>query len=374
VAVLVAGVLFLTGKLQPWMVIPINFVMATFHSLMWPAYTASVTLLVPKKQYGRASGIVQLGEALPEVAGPALAGALYVAIKLGLMAMLDVASYAIAIALMLFFVRIPAPAAPQEDQQRRGDWRRELSFGWTYITKRRGLLSLMVYFMVTNFLLAILHPLYVPLVMDNWDASVLGFIGTTLGAGMLVGTLTMSAWGGGRRKVITLLTAGGIGSLCLAVMGLRAFVPLIAAAGFMHMFMLPLINGSSQAIWQAKVAPDVQGRVFAIRRAIARSASIIGPLLAAPLADRVFKPAMSSGGALEPLLGPIFGSGASRGIGLMITIVGILVATISFLSFGNRAIRNVETDLPDHAAAPKAAAPRMLEEPVENVHASGEVT
>jgi MFS transporter, DHA3 family, macrolide efflux protein len=31
----------------------------------------------------------------------------------------------------------------------------------------------------------------------------------------------------------------------------------------------PLVNASNQAIWQAKVAPDVQGRVFAVQRLIA---------------------------------------------------------------------------------------------------------
>ena len=49
-AVLAAALLYLTHRLQPWMVIPINIWMAAFGSLMWPAYSAAVTLLVPKEQ------------------------------------------------------------------------------------------------------------------------------------------------------------------------------------------------------------------------------------------------------------------------------------------------------------------------------------
>jgi len=139
-------------------------------------------------------------------------------------------------------------------------------------------------------------------------------------------------------------------------MGLRAYIPLLAVAGFGFMFTMPLMNASSQAIWQAKVAPDVQGRVFAIRRAIAWSMSIVAPLLAAPLADHVFRPAMTAGGGLEPLLGPIIGSGESRGIGLMVTVLGILAASVSFLALGNRTICGVETDLPDHGAVPTGTA------------------
>ena len=77
---------------------------------------------------------------------------------------------------------------------------------------------------------------------------------------------------------------------------------------------------------------------------------IAAPLLAAPLADQVFKPAMSAGGVLEPLLGPILGTGPSRGIGLLVIVLGLTAAAVSFLAFGNRAIRNVESDLPDHVA------------------------
>jgi DHA3 family macrolide efflux protein-like MFS transporter len=352
-AVLAAAVLYLTGVLRPWMVIPVNFVMAAFHSLMWPAYTAVVSLLVPKEQYGRANGFVQLGEAVPQIAGPAIAGALYVAVKLGYLALIDFVTYVFAVSVMLILVRIPAPPATVEGHRARGSIIKEMTFGWDYIVSRRGLLSLLMYFLVMNFLSAVLEPLFVPLVLDTWDARVLGYLSTIMGVGMLAGTLVMSAWGGGRRKVITLLAAGGVGSLFLAAAGARAYIPLLAIAGFGFMFTVPLMNASSQTIWQSKVAPDVQGRVFAIRRAIAWSTLIAAPLLAAPLADHVFKPAMAAGGALEPLLGPVIGSGAGRGIGLLIMVLGILSAVVSFLAFGSKTLRNVEADLPDYSAGPK---------------------
>ncbi len=118
-AVLVTAVLYLTGHLQPWMVLPVNFAMSSFNALMWPAYTASVTVLVPKEHYGRANGFVQLGEALPQIAGPALAGALYVAIRLGNLALIDFATYVFSVIVMLLFVRIPNPARTEEGQTRK---------------------------------------------------------------------------------------------------------------------------------------------------------------------------------------------------------------------------------------------------------------
>jgi MFS family permease len=350
-AVLAAGGLYLTHHLQIWMVIPINLWMASFNTLMWPSLTAAVTLLVPKQQYGRANGFVQLGEALPQIAGPALAGALYVAIHLGNMALIDFTTYAFSVLLMFFFVRIPSPMRSVQGQEAKGTIWKEMRFGWDYITKRKGLLALLLFFLTTNFLSGVINPLIVPLILDNWDASTLGYLSTLLGVGMMAGTLVMSAWGGGKRKIFTLLGAAALSGLFLSGAGLRTSIPLIAACGVAMMFCGPFTNACSQAIWQAKVAPDVQGRVFAIRRTIAWSSGILAPLLAAPLADYIFKPSMAVGGALAPILGPVFGFGASRGIGVLISLVGLLMAGVSIIAMLTPLVRRVELDLPDHEPA-----------------------
>jgi MFS transporter, DHA3 family, macrolide efflux protein len=187
------------------------------------------------------------------------------------------------------------------------------------------------------------------LILDNWDATTLGFLSTLMGVGMLAGTLVMSAWGGGKRKIYTLLGAGLLSGLFLTAVGLRVSIPLIAVCGMGMMFFGPFMNACSQAIWQAKVAPDVQGRVFAVRRTIAWSAGLIAPLLAAPLADYVFKPAMATGGWLAPLLGPIFGFGAGRGIGVLISLTGLLSAGVCVVALLSSRVRRVELDLPDFA-------------------------
>ena len=355
-AVLVTAVLYINNRLEPWMVIPINFWMSAFIALMWPAYTASVTLLVPKEQFGRANGFVQLGEALPQIAGPALGGALYVAIHLGNMALIDFVTYLFSVGLMLLLVRIPSPPVTHEGRNSQaGSVWRQMRFGWDYILARKGLLALLMFFLAINFTTGVMQPLFIPLILDNWTADVLGYISTLMGVGMLAGTLVMSAWGGGKRKVITLLGAGVIGSLFMVGVGLRASIPWITVCSIGFMFVLPLMNASSQAIWQAKVAPDVQGRVFGVRRTIAWSTQIVAPLLAAPLADRIFKPGMSAGGLFAGLLGPVIGVGPDRGIGLLISIMGVLSVGVALAGLASKSIMHVERDLPDHAPVPGEA-------------------
>ena len=358
--ILSVAILYITNRLQPWMVIPLNIWMASFIVLMWPAYTASITLLVPKEQYGRANGFVQLGDALTQIAGPALAGLLYVSIRLGNMALIDFATYLFSVVLLILFVRIPHPPRTEAGRQAKGSVWQEIRFGWEYITARKGLFYLLLFFLAINFLSGIMSPLFTPLVLDNWQPNVLGYVSTIMGVGMLVGTLLMSTWGGGKRKVYTLLGAGALGSIFLSLVGVRLSIPLLAVCGFGFMFTLPLMNASSQAIWQAKVAPDVQGRVFALRRTIAWSSQIVAPLLAAPLADYVFKPGMNEGGALASILGPIVGVGANHGIGVLISFLGLLSIVVCVVAFFNRHIRTVETELPDYVTTPPEHEPTVL--------------
>jgi predicted MFS family arabinose efflux permease len=347
-AVLTAGILYLNHILQIWMVPFIVLWIGAFNSLMWPSLSAAVTQMVSKNQYGRASGFVQLGEALPQVAGPALAGALYVSIHLGNMTLIDFATYAFSVLLMLSFVRLPnLPRAPEDKEIRESLWK-QMRFGWDYITARKNLLGLLFFFLATNLVFGVMGPLITPLILDTWNASTLGFLSSLMGVGMLAGTLIMSVWGGGKRKVYTLLGAAVLSSLFVTAVGLRASIPLIAVCGVGFMFFMPFMNACSQAIWQAKVAPEVQGRVFAVRRTIAWASGLFAPLLAAPLADYVFNPGMNAGGALAHLLGPIFGIGTGRGIGVLISVLGLLSMVVAIVSLCSPLIRRVELDLPDY--------------------------
>jgi len=113
----------------------------------------------------------------------------------------------------------------------------------------------------------------------------------------------------------------------------------------------PSLNGSTQAIWQSKVAPDVQGRVFAVRRLIAQITAPLALLLAGPLADRVFEPAMQPGGTLAGPLGWLVGNAPGSGMSLILLATGLLGVAVGLVGFLIPKIRDVETLLPDHDAA-----------------------
>ena len=76
----------------------------------------------------------------------------------------------------------------------------------------------------------------------------------------------------------------------------------------------------------------------------------VGYLLAGPLADRLFEPAMAVGGALAPLFGPLVGVGPGAGMALMFLCTWALGTLTSLSGYVWRAARRVEVDLPDAVA------------------------
>jgi DHA3 family macrolide efflux protein-like MFS transporter len=209
----------------------------------------------------------------------------------------------------------------------------------------------------SNLAFAILAPMI--LARSGNNQLVFGSVQSAGAIGGVVGGLGMSIWGGPKRRIHGVLLGWFCcGLLGQSVLGLGQTLPIWVAGMFLFVFFVPFLNGSNQAIWQAKVAPDVQGRVFATRRLIAWLVSPLARLVAGPLADQVMEPAMAQGGRLAPVFGDLVGTGPGAGMGLMFVITGLLAAATGLSGYLFPTVRDVEDILPDHelAAVPQVAA------------------
>jgi hypothetical protein len=171
-----------------------------------------------------------------------------------------------------------------------------------------------------------------------------------VGLGGLIGGLALTRWGGPKRKVHGVLIGWCIIGLGTALLGIGQTLPYWIVVSLVMSYFNPLVNASNQAIWQAKVPPDAQGRVFSTRRLIAQITIPLAMLLAGPLADRIFEPGMAAGGNLTEAFGGLVGVGPGAGIGLIYVMAGLVTFAIGLGGYAFPAIRHAESLLPDHDA------------------------
>lgn len=341
----IAIVLLITsGKLEVWhiyLAITLSSVFNTFGNL---AYTANISLLVPKQHLGRASGMVQVADAVAQLVSPLLAGVLLGSIGLRGIIILDGITFIISITALL---SVKFPKAPVTETANT-PLLQQVVYGWNYIIRRKGLLALLIFFASSNFVVGIAEILVKPLVLSFTNAAALGTLLSLASSGLMLGSILMSVWGGPKQnRIVGVIGLEAILGFCFVLIGLKPSITWITAAGYFGFFTVPIINGCSQAIWQVKVAPDVQGRVFAVRRALALASRPLAYLVAGPLADKVFEPLMSENGVLAKNIGLIIGVGKGRGIGLLFIITGILTITSTFIAYQYPRLRQLEKELPD---------------------------
>ncbi len=347
VGTLAIALLLFTDNLQIWhLYIALGF-SGIFQSFQWPAYSAATSLLVSKEQYGRAAGMVQMAEAVGQVIAPAVAGVLLAFGGLETVILIDVISFVAAVATLLV-VRFPKAEVSASGAAAAGSLLSEARFGWTYIKERHGLLALLWYFASVNLVFGFVSVLAFPLILGFADEIAVGNVFSAAGVGMVVGSVAMSIWGGPKRRINGVLGADLILGLALIGFGLRPSLTAVTIGALIGFIAIPIANGSSQALWQSKVEPDVQGRVFAVRRVLAQIAGPVAMLMAGPLADGVFEPLLQEDGALADSVGGVIGVGPGRGIAFLFIVLGGISLVFTLIAYLYPRLRNLEDELPDH--------------------------
>ncbi|MCJ7696530.1 MAG: MFS transporter [Anaerolineaceae bacterium] len=346
-------VLLFANSLEIWHLYVIVAISGIFGAFQWPAYSASISLMIPKEQYTRASGMISLAETGSQIFAPILAAILIAKIGITGIFIIDLVTLVIAL-IMLLIVNVPNPVKKGTSEESKGSFFAELAYGFNYLFSRASLLGLQLVFFFGNFFAAIAYSLIAPMVLARsaGDATILGTVQSAGAIGGLLGSIALTAWGGPKKKILGVLIGWILtGILGISLFGATGLLPVWIVANFLGMLVNPVLNGSNQAIWQSKVAPDVQGRVFSVRRLIAQVTTPLSMLIAGPLADKVMEPAMKDPeSTLGKLLGPIMGIGDGVGMGVIIVVCGLLMALVGAVSFSYSKVRHVETILPDHDA------------------------
>lgn len=297
---------FWAGAMQIWLLIAVVFIRAMAQSFHDPAMTASTTLMVPEKHLTRVAGLNQTMFGALQIFGPLLGALALAKLSLASIMLIDVATALLAI-VPLLFAHVPQP---KREELETGEGAAKPSIlldvreGLRFVRQRQGLFAVLMVAALLNFTVTPFNTLLPLLIRDHFGggATELGWLESAVGVGMLVGGITLSVWGGFRKRIYNLLTGILVVGACLLLTSVAPPTMLwlaIAAAGVLG-FVLPIVNGSLQALMQSTVPPELQGRVFTMTRTLSMIASPVGTAISGPAADWVgVTPVLITGASLE---------------------------------------------------------------------------
>jgi len=335
--------------LQIWHIYIIAAFSGAFQAFQFPAFSASITMMVPKKHLGRANGMLGMARSIPTIFAPMAAGALIAFIDIEGIMMIDIVTFLFAIGALLL-VKVPQPAPHPDDEHAQRSLLSDSLFGFRYIFERPSLTGILIYFLFGNLIISLAVGVLAPMLLarSGGNELVLGSVQMVFGIGGLLGGLLLTAWGGPKRRILGLLGGVFFGTLLgQTMLGFgQSLVPWCLGA-FILSLPSPIASGASHAIWQTKVPAHVQGRVFSARIMIGQIGGAVALPLSGLLADYIFEPLMQGPSIVAQALSVLVGTGPGSGMGLMFVLFGILGAASTIFAYMYRPIREIETLLPD---------------------------
>jgi MFS family permease len=349
-------VLIAANRLEVWHLYVTAIIQGVGYAFRLPAYSSVITLLVPRKQYVRANGMISLLYDTPEIFGPILAGILYMAVGLSGILAVNLITFVFSIGALLFVDIPPTPHTPEGDVSHTG-FIKEALYGVRYILRRPGLLRIQLVFFFGNLFSGMalsVTAIYTMLALrTGGNTEVAGTIQSVGALAALLAGAFLSLFGRFKKPVRAILFGWLLSSLFgLTLLGIGQILVVWLIAKVIDAVFGPVVNVAIETFLQTKIPPDVQGRVFSASDFIAQAVIPITPLLAGYFGERVFEPAMRAGGALTSTFGWLVGTGPGAGFGLMIFLCGIGGTLVGLWGFISPAIRNVDQTLPDFEILP----------------------
>lgn len=284
---LVLVLLFLAGQRSIWILLATSAIRAIGAGIQMPAVGAILPQIVPEKELTRINGLNGSIQAVVMLVSPMISGALYQFAPMEGIFMIDIVTAALAIAIMVFLLKVPTHEKASQEQV--SNYLQDMKLGFRYIQNHAFIKRLFLYFSLAFFMAApvsFLSPLQVARSFGD-DVWRLTAIEIAFSIGMIGGGLWIASWGGFKNRIHSIAFAIGAMGLCTFGMGVIPnfwiYLFLMGLVGLV----IPLLNAPSMTLLQEKVEEDFLGRVFGVQSMVASSMMPLGMLIFGPLADRM---------------------------------------------------------------------------------------
>lgn len=299
------------------------FISAVFSSLLDPAYKATVSDLLTEDEYSKASGLISLAGSARYLVSPVIAGILLSISDIKLLLVIDICTFILTV-ISTFAVR---KGIKTEKSLEQISFKESMKDGWNAISKKRGVLLLVMVSSLLTLFMGVFQILAEPLILSIADAKTLGIAETICASGMLVSSLYLGIRGihGQYVKVLSLsLTLAGV---CILGFGILESIVFITLSGFGFFMMLPFANNCLDFLVRTNTPVELQGRVWGIVGFMSQIGYVIAYGCSGILADWIAK---------------CGGISVGRGAGMVISCAGVALVIVSVSILFVKEIRFLE--------------------------------
>lgn len=313
-------------------------VSSVFASLLEPAYRATITDLIPREQYAKASGLVQMAGSAKFLISPFLAGLLMKFSGITLILWIDVGTFFVTVMTTLLVARSVKRERTAEPKR----FAAELAGGFRVLQSRPGIGQIVFLSALVCFFLTFIQTLATSVLLAFTDEAALGTVETICAVGMLVSSLLIGIFSIKGSYVRMLAGAFfGIG-VFMILFGLRENLLLITVSGFLFFMCLPLANTCLDILVRQNIPNEMQGRAWGVIGLISQMGYVLANAIVGFLADYVMAPALREGGLLYGNIGKVIGTGPDRGAALLILIGGVCLCLLAPCIYRSGKIRALE--------------------------------
>lgn len=316
--------------LNAWHLYILNALNGLMNTIQQPTSEVAATLLIPKDDYQKTSGLRSFSQSLNSILTPILATALFAFGGIDLVIAVDLITFVFAFLALLLFIQIPESSGSKQKPEKLLTAARQ---GVAWLRKNPLIFTLILYFACINLVASIYDAALPAMILSkpNGGKTALGMVNTGVGLAMLTGSVLVTVLPAPKNRVkvisLTLLVSMSSENFLLAF----GKTPLVWCIGaVLGWLLIPLMNANLDVIFRTSIPLDMQGRVYSCRNTLQFFTIPIGLLMGGVLVDQVFEPLMGAqpkNSLLVSLFGETKGSGAAM-LFFMIGILGVLVCLI----------------------------------------------
>ncbi len=337
------GVLLLlkTGNLEIWHLYILNGLNGLMNTIQQPASDVSVSLIAPKEQYQKVSGMRAFSNSLVTILTPVIASAVLAFAGLDAVILFDLATFATAFVTLACFIKIPQIRTKEAAQE--SVWKAAKS-GLRFLRDHRGILDMILFLAAIN-LTASMYNAALPAMLlsrEGGSQTALGLVNTCAGLANVAGSILISFCPPPKSRVRVicnaLLFSMSTENLLLAF---GRSLPVWCLGAILGWLTIPAMNANMDVLFRTHIPVEMQGRVYSARNTLQFFTIPVGYLLGGLLIDKVCEPwmALQSDGSLPVRL---FGSGKGTGAALLFFGLAVLGITTCLIFRNDRQIWNLE--------------------------------